>query len=90
MEPLPTVEREMAELERALLRRGVEERGAGGERCSACGRTPLIGERVHVYEHGRIVCELCRRRQRQPPVESHVVHGPAFGQSIRIVDQRAA
>lgn len=90
MEAVPTVEHELNELELALLRRGVEERGEGRECCACCHRTPLVGEQVYVYEHGRVVCELCRRRQHAAPVDSHVVHTPAFGQSIRIVDRRAA
>jgi len=90
MEAIPSVGREITELELALLRRGMEERGEGHECCAVCRRTPLIGEHVYVYESGRVVCELCRQRQRAAPVESHVVHTPAFGHSIRIVDQRAA
>jgi hypothetical protein len=90
METVPSVQREIKELELALLRRGVEERGEGHERCARCRRLPLIGERVYVYAQGRVLCELCRRRQRTPPLESRTVHTPAFGHSIRILDQRAA
>lgn len=90
MERIPTVEREITELELALLRRGMEERGEGNECCSTCRRTPLTGEHVYVYESGRVVCELCRQRQRNVPIESHLVHTAAFGHSIRILDQRAA
>ena len=35
--------------------------------CSDCGRTPLIGEHVHLYARGAVVCELCRPRRRHPP-----------------------
>ncbi len=90
MSVLRAEERQMPALELALLRRGVEQRAAGRECCARCGRTPLVGEHVYVYAHGRVLCELCRSRNRQPPVESHLVHTPAFGNSIRIVDQRAA
>ena len=45
--------REMPELELALLRRGLDELAADCERCRHCGRTPLIGERVWVYESRR-------------------------------------
>jgi hypothetical protein len=90
VETIPTVEREINALELALLRRAMEERGTGAQCCAGCGRTPLIGEYVYVYEQGRVVCELCRRRQHQSPVESHLVHTPAYGHSIRILDQRAA
>lgn len=82
-------ERTMAELELALLRRGVDQRTAGLEGCASCFRTPLTGERVYLYDDGRVLCELCRVRQRQTPLESHLVHTPAAGHSIRIIDQRA-
>jgi hypothetical protein len=77
-------------LELALLRRGVSQRAAGLERCRHCHRTPLIGERIYVYESGALICELCRRRQRDAPEESRVVHGPEFGHSLKVTDQRAA
>ena len=90
MSALQEIERELAELERALLRRGVDERSAGRECCSRCERSPLIGEHVYVYEADRILCELCRDRERRSPVSSRLVHTPAFGHTLRIVDQRAA
>jgi hypothetical protein len=80
----------MAELELALLRRGVDQRDAGRECCSRCRRTPLIGERVYVHDRGLIVCELCRSLDGAIPRDSRLVHGPEFGHTIRIVDQRAA
>jgi len=84
------VDRDMRDLELALLRRGVDERVAGGECCSRCRRTPLTGEHVYDYDHGQVLCELCRARQRQAPLASRLVHTPAFGHTIRIIDQRAA
>jgi hypothetical protein len=39
-------------------------------RCSDCGRTPLIGESVHLYESADLVCELCRVLRRESPVLS--------------------
>jgi hypothetical protein len=81
---------DMPELELALLRRGLEEMAAGSERCTHCRRTPLIGERVYVYESEVVVCELCRGLQSEQPSGSHLVHGPAFGHTMRIIDQRAA
>jgi hypothetical protein len=84
------VAREMAELELALLRRGVDHLVAGREYCEHCHRTPLVGERVYVYESGSIACELCRTLQSTVPVGSRIVHGPEFGHTMRITDQRAA
>jgi hypothetical protein len=82
--------RDMLELELALLRRGLDERLAGSERCTCCNRTPLVGERVYVYETGTIACELCRVRQPSSPLQTRTVHGPEFGHTMRITDQRAA
>ena len=82
--------RDMLDLELALLRRGLDERLAGSERCSCCQRTPLVGEHVYVYDSGVIACELCRDRQRGTPRTSRLVHGPEFGHTMRIIDQRAA
>jgi hypothetical protein len=80
----------MAELELALLRRGVDELAAGCERCGHCHRTPLIGERVYVYDSGPMMCELCRAFEHDPPLASRIVHGPEFGHTMRITDHRAA
>ena len=81
--------RDMLDLELALLRRGLDERLAGSERCSSCNRTPLVGERVYVYPAEVIACELCRPRQREAPLRTRTVHGPEFGHTMRIIDQRA-
>ena len=80
--------RDMLDLELALLRRGLDERLAGSERCTCCNRTPLVGERVYVFGSGVIACELCRSQQRDEPVETRTVHGPEFGHTMRITDQR--
>jgi hypothetical protein len=82
--------REMPDLELALLRRGVDELSAECERCGHCHRTPLIGERVYAYRAGAILCELCRALQPDAPLSSHIVHGPEFGHTMRIIDQRTA
>jgi len=82
--------REVLELELALLRRGLDERLAGSERCTDCRRTPLVGERVYEYGAGVIACELCRAHQHGVPQGSRVVHGPEFGHTMKITDQRAA
>jgi hypothetical protein len=80
--------RDMLDLELALLRRGLDERLAGSERCTCCNRTPLVGERVYVYQSGLVACELCRAQQRDSPTAARTVHGPEFGHTMRITDQR--
>ncbi len=53
-----------------LLRRGVGALEAERNRCADCGRTPLTGEHVHLYDGrgaGGIVCELCRLLRREAP-----------------------
>jgi hypothetical protein len=82
--------RDTLALELALLRKGLDERLAGSERCTSCNRTPLVGERVYVYESGVIACALCRARQRERPLGTRTVHGPEFGHTMRISDHRAA
>jgi hypothetical protein len=78
------------ELELALLRRGVDAMSAVSEHCEGCHRTPLIGERVYVYESGGVRCELCRVVNGKHPPQSRIVHGPEFGHTMRIIDQRSA
>ena len=78
------------QLELELLRRSVDALAAGCERCAQCRRTPLIGERVYVYETGTVRCELCRAMNRQRPVASRLVHGPEYGVTMRITDRRHA
>jgi hypothetical protein len=82
--------RDMEDLELAFFRRGVGELASACERCERCKRTPLIGERVHVYGSGTVLCELCKARHRDAPVESRLVHGPEFGHTMRIAYSRAA
>ncbi len=76
------------DFELALLRRSLGDFQA--ERCEGCHRAMLIGERVYEYESGAVRCELCRERAHADVIESHRVHGPAFGHSIKIIDRRAA
>lgn len=85
-----TSERDMRELERALLRRGMTERTAKRQACGRCCRTPLVGERVYVASSGVMLCALCQSREADPPPSSTLVHGPEFGHTLRLLDQHAA
>ena len=83
-------ERDMRQLERALLRRGMDERTARRQACARCCRTPLVGERIYVATAGVILCALCQSREGDPAAHSAFVHGPEFGHTLRLLDQRAA
>jgi hypothetical protein len=93
MEALETQrEREIRELELALLRRGMHERDARRQGCARCHRTPLVGERVYASDSDSdsLVCELCRSREADPPGQWSLVHGPEFGHTLRLLDKTAA
>ncbi|HWF53970.1 MAG TPA: hypothetical protein VG223_05055 [Solirubrobacteraceae bacterium] len=75
-------------LELALLRRGVDHMAAETESCGHCRRHPLIGERIYRYASGAVLCELCRTLESAIPASSHLVHGPEFGHTMKIIDQR--
>lgn len=72
------------ELELALLRRGVGALMASRCRCHACRRTPLVGERIAVYEDGRTLCALCRGRRRETPADTRVVRSSEFGHAVKL------
>ena len=79
------------QLERFLLRRGVGALEANRDRCTDCGRTPLTGEHVHLYD-GRssgLVCELCRTLRREPPVASEIVRHCEHGHTVRLTARAA-
>jgi hypothetical protein len=74
------------QFERVLLRRGVGALEADRDSCADCGRTPLTGERVHLYDGrpNRIVCELCRGRHSDAPVASELVRHCEHGHAVRL------
>ncbi len=79
------------QFERFLLRRGVGALEADRDRCADCGRTPLTGEHVHLYDghSGGIVCELCRMLRREPPAASEIVRHCEHGQTVRLTARAA-
>jgi hypothetical protein len=86
----PATVTDIERFERVLLRRGVGVLTADRNRCADCGRTPLVGERVHLYEHpGGIVCELCRPLRREPPAASEVVRHSEHGHCVRLAARAA-
>jgi hypothetical protein len=87
---MPRTTSRTPDLERQLLRRSVMALAAGRDCCDGCHRTPLLGERVHVYDGGRTLCELCRGERRETPLRSHAVLGDEHGHTVRVTDQRRA
>lgn len=73
-----------AQLERELLRKSVDALRADRDRCHDCGRTPLVGERIHHYVGGRVACELCRQLRREQPERSELVHSAEYGHCVRL------
>ena len=77
-------------IEAALLRASVDALAAGRFTCRHCHRTPLTGERVHLYEarHGtQVVCELCRPKRIAAPDRSVIVRSPEQGSVHRVPDR---
>jgi hypothetical protein len=72
------------DLERALLRKSVGSLTGRRELCADCGRTPLIGETLHRYAGGAVVCELCSPLRRGDPVHSERVRNSEFGLAVRV------
>ena len=76
------------DLERELLRKSVGALTATRCTCSDCGRTPLVGEQIHHYGRGELVCELCRLLRRSAPERSELVRHSEAGHTVRL--RRAA
>jgi len=69
-------------LETALLRKSVGALVAGRDHCHHCKRTPLVGERAHLYAD-RMVCDLCRPRRREAPERTVLVRSPEAGHLVQ-------
>ena len=87
---MATQEHHAPELERALLRRGVDERSDEFERCTRCHRTPLIGERIYQYEGGKLACEcdfvLVMPEDNELPLQSWEFRVMLFFELIQLFD----
>jgi hypothetical protein len=71
------------DLERELLRKSVGAQAAERASCDDCGRTPLVGERIHRFRDGALICDLCRTRRDDLPERSHLVHHTERGLTVR-------
>ncbi len=79
------VEGDIQQFEQVLFRRGVGALEADRDRCADCGRTPLVGEHVHLYAHvSGIVCELCSALRPQPAAASELVRHSEHGHTVRL------
>jgi hypothetical protein len=81
---------DVEQFERYLLKRGVNSLTADRDRCVDCSRTPLVGERVHLYQRlSGIVCELCRPLRRGEPAATEVVRHSELGHTVRLTARAA-
>ncbi|HEV3322490.1 MAG TPA: hypothetical protein VG147_09930 [Solirubrobacteraceae bacterium] len=82
---------DIEQFERVLLRRSVGVLTSDRNRCADCGRTPLVGERVHLYEErgGGVVCELCRPLRRGHPAATETVRHSPHGNGVRLMARAA-
>jgi hypothetical protein len=69
-------------MEISLLRPSLLALAARRHGCIHCHRTPLVGEVVHLYGD-RMVCELCRKRHREPPARSELVRSPEHQRAVK-------
>jgi hypothetical protein len=78
-------ERDIEQFERLQLRRGVDALEADRDRCADCGRTPLVGEHIHLHARAQgIVCELCSPLRHEHPVATELVRHSEHGQTVRL------
>jgi len=84
---MSTVMESYEQLERSLLMRGLCALEADRSRCRDCGRTPLTGEHIHLYDSPHsteLVCELCRQLRHDAPVATELVRHCEHGQTVRL------
>jgi len=77
-------------LESALLRASVDALSVDRWRCRHCHRTPLTGERVHLYaarHRTDVVCDLCRPQRVAAPDSTLIVRPPGET-TVHRVDER--
>ncbi len=82
--------RPRTELDEHYIRKSVDALSDDRDACRHCGRTPLIGERVHRCEDGLLLCELCRPLRRVQDAREEVVRHCEHGHAVRIVARIAA
>ena len=78
------------DLERRLLRKGVGELEAHRALCHDCRRSPLVGELLHHFARGLVLCELCRPGHRGELLGSERVAHSERGHTVRLRARPAA
>jgi hypothetical protein len=87
---MTSIHADVEQFERYLLLRGVHSLTADRHRCVDCSRTPLVGERVHLYERlSGIVCELCRPLRAASPAATEIVRHSELGHTVRLTARAA-
>ena len=86
---MASIQDDIDQLERELMMRSLDALEADRSACADCGRTPLIGEQVDLYEDRpgrppRLVCELCSQLRRGAPVARETVRHACAGQTVRL------
>lgn len=71
----------MPDLAGILLRKSARSLDSGWSRCSTCHRTPLVGERLHEMDTGRLLCDLCVSEL--PATDRHAVRSERVHASER-------
>jgi hypothetical protein len=59
------------------MRSRIDSLSPSRECCAGCRRTPLVGERLHELDSGRLLCDLCFAalpEERRLAVRSERVH----------------
>jgi hypothetical protein len=67
----------MPDLSAILLRSRIDSLSPSRDCCGGCRRTPLVGERLHELDSGRLLCDLCFAAlpdERRLAVRSERVH----------------
>jgi hypothetical protein len=77
--------RSFSDLSRRLLHKGMAQMSDGRDTCWVCHRTPLVGERVHLYGDGTRCCSLCVGTRRELPERSELVHHSEWGHAVKPV-----
>lgn len=79
----PHVRLQEADLERHLLRKTVGRLTSDRTHCQDCGRTPLVGERIHHLPDGGFACELCKPGH-VGELRAEVVSGTERGLTVKL------